>query len=72
MPATGLDSKKKKKLSNLMILVFFSKGRLVPDEESEPQAGINQSVAMAIAGTSMFGIKVTPPDRVKLFHQVRI
>lgn len=55
-----------------MIFVFFSKGRLVPDEESEPQAGINQSVAMAIAGTSMFGIKVTPPDRVKLFHQVRI
>uniref|UniRef100_A0A1B6EVF4 Dedicator of cytokinesis protein 7 n=1 Tax=Cuerna arida TaxID=1464854 RepID=A0A1B6EVF4_9HEMI len=48
-----------------------TRGRLQPNEELVPDAGINQSVAMAIAGTSMFGIKVTPPEKVKIFQQTR-
>lgn len=50
-----------------------AKGRSLQtnSEDMELQTGINQSVAMAIAGTSMFGIKTTPTDRFKLFQQSR-
>ncbi|CAG0892792.1 unnamed protein product, partial [Darwinula stevensoni] len=43
-------------------------------EDEDPSAGIHQSVALAIAGTSMFGRKVgeTPPDRVSQPAQNRI
>ncbi|XP_075219096.1 dedicator of cytokinesis [Lycorma delicatula] len=41
------------------------------NEEFEPQTGINQSVAMAIAGTSMFGVKTAQVERFSLFQQAR-
>ncbi|XP_026681191.1 dedicator of cytokinesis protein 7 isoform X2 [Diaphorina citri] len=39
-----------------------------PTSEESVESGLNQSVAMAIAGTSMFGIKT---DNYKLFQQTR-
>nr|XP_018911108.1 PREDICTED: dedicator of cytokinesis protein 7 [Bemisia tabaci] len=40
-------------------------------DEAEPRSSINQSVAMAIAGTSMFGVKTAVADNYKMFHKVR-
>jgi hypothetical protein len=37
----------------------------------EPQNGINQSVAMAIAGTSTFGQKTSGTDTYPSFQQVK-
>lgn len=49
---------------------FLGRSLQTNSEDIELQSGINQSVAMAIAGTSMFGIKTTSTDRFKLFQQV--
>ena len=38
--------------------------------DDEPQSGINQSVAMAIAGTSSFGVKTNGPEAYPIFQQV--
>lgn len=40
-------------------------------DDTEPQNGINQSVAMAIAGTSAFGQKTSDTETRSSFHQVR-
>ncbi|RZF36641.1 hypothetical protein LSTR_LSTR012320 [Laodelphax striatellus] len=41
------------------------------NDEFEPKSGINQTVAMAIAGTSMFGVKTAQMERFSLFQQSR-
>jgi hypothetical protein len=40
-------------------------------DDMEPQNGINQSVAMAIAGTSTFGQKTSGTETYPSFQQVK-
>jgi hypothetical protein len=40
-------------------------------DDMEPQNGINQSVAMAIAGTSAFGQKTSGSETYATFQQVK-
>jgi hypothetical protein len=40
-------------------------------DDMEPLNGINQSVAMAIAGTSTFGQKTSGTETYPSFHQVK-
>ena len=51
--------------------MFTDRILVAPTLDDEPQNGINQSVAMAIAGTSTFGSKTNGTESYQNFQQVK-